>query len=105
MPTRMFKRTPKHRRRQLAKSELWLAAAVWAQRWADSCRNESTETRPFEEWGEDDRMHQLCKTYGLSGPDLAKVWEEIAAELERRAMRAGYDDAWVGVEDDWFGVT
>lgn len=95
------KRTPKRRRAQLAKSELWLAAAVWAERHAASCANEpGCRTIPIEEWSDDDPEKTIARTYGLSGADLAKIWRQMAQELENKAMRAGYDDAWVGVEGD-----
>lgn len=96
------KRTPKRRRRQLAKSELWIEAACWAQSHANSCADKpGCGTIPFDEWQPDDREKDIARRYGLTGKDLAKVWEEMAEELENRAMRAGYDDAWVGIEDDW----
>lgn len=97
---RSHPKVSKTRRMQLAKSELWLAAAVWAQSHADSCADKpGCGTIPFEQYPADDPERQLARTYGLTGLDLAKAWEQLAAELEARAMRAGYDDAWVGVEE------
>lgn len=99
---RSHPKVSKARRMQLAKSELWLAAAVWAQRHADSCADKpGCGTKPFDEWHPDDPEVTIARRYGLTGGDLGKAWEALAAELEARAMRAGYDDAWVGVDEPW----
>lgn len=55
---------------------------------------------PFDQWPDDDPFRRLCRVYQLSAGDLAKVLTEIGGELEVRAMRAGYEDAWVLLEEE-----
>lgn len=86
--------TPKAERRRLAKAELLLALACTAQRWANEVTDQDGRCRPFAEWPPDDPLRTLCRTYDLRPADLGRVLTEIADEVERRAMRAGYDDHW-----------
>lgn len=91
---------PKRRRTKLAKSELWLALAATAQRWSDEVGDKpGTGTLPFAQWGtapgDMDPFHELCQRYDLSAADLSRILEHIAEQLENRALRNGYDEAWV----------
>jgi hypothetical protein len=90
----MTDRVPKAERKRLAKSELLLNAAVTVQRWANDLTGKNP-TAPFSEWGEDDPFVSLCRRYDLTPADLAKIAEGLAEQLEARAIRAGYEEAWV----------
>jgi hypothetical protein len=89
--------TPKRQRTRLAKSELWLLLAMKAQEWADdiakSTRPDAGIT-PFERWGAEDVFVDLATRYGLSPADLARLLTACANELENRAERSGYGEAW-----------
>jgi len=82
----------KRARARLAKAELLAHLSMTADRWA--CEVDDTEpgTRPFAEWPETDPRVALCRTYRLTPTDLARLCREISAELEARAVRAGYDE-------------
>lgn len=87
---------PKRRRVQLAKSEVWMFLATTAQRWADDVADRGGG-RPFAGWekeGEVDPFHELGRIYGLDQTDLAKLIEDQAAQLEYRAIRAGFEETW-----------
>lgn len=92
---------PKARRRQLLKSELLLALAVKTEIWASEVTDDS-DAQPFAQWPADNPFKVFCKTYDLTPADLAKVLRTIGDELEKRAMRAGYDEAWLGVDEDTY---
>ena len=94
---------PKARRRQLAKSEILLALAVKAEVWRMQVTDDSPDTLPFAQWHPDDPFRKLCKAYNLSPADLSHVLRDIGESLEKQAMRAGYEKAWVGVNEpyDW----
>lgn len=85
--------TRKRERCQLAKAELLLQLAVTAQRWTDELRDKNGGL-PVAEWPADDPFITLCRTYRLDPADLGAVAEQIADELEQRAIRAGYDRGW-----------
>lgn len=89
-------KVPKAERKRLAKAELLLDVAITVQRWADDLSGKN-DTAPFSEWGEDDTFVRLCRVYGLTPADLSKIAEGIADQLEGRAERAGYADAWIDV--------
>lgn len=84
---------PRAERKRLAKAELILNLAVTAQRWADDLTGVNP-TAPFAEWGHDDPFVRLCRVYGLTPADLARLAEGLAAQLEARAERSGYTEAW-----------
>lgn len=86
--------TPKRERKRLAKAELWLLLAIKAQKWSSECVG-ADGSRPMSEWGDDDPMVTLCRTYDLTAADLSRLLTTMGDELERRALRAGYEDAWV----------
>ncbi len=71
--------TPKPKRRRLAKAELLMVLACAAEHFADY----STHTE------------RIGAVYGLSEADVDTELRQIADELERRAMRAGFEEAWV----------
>jgi hypothetical protein len=85
---------PKAERKRLAKAELLLNAAVTVQRWADDLTGKNP-TAPMSEWGDDDPFVSLCRRYALTPADLAKIAEGLAEQLEGRAERAGYAEAWL----------
>lgn len=85
----------KRERSRLAKAELWMHAAAWAENHARQVEGSGAGMLPFDQWPEDDPMRQLCITYALTPADVARLLRSIGAELENRAMRAGYEQAWV----------
>lgn len=89
-------KTPKRKRAQLARSELLVLLAVKAQEWADDCGDLNDDTIPFEKWPDDESFVAIAKRYGLTGRDLCRLLSRIAQETEDRAVRAGYERAWVG---------
>lgn len=86
-------------RTRLARSELLLFLAVEAEEWRRAVENRHPSYKPFEEWSnepdEEDSLAKLARVYDLTGADLGKILGGLGDELERRAMRAGYDEAWV----------
>jgi hypothetical protein len=97
---RSHPRVPKAYRMKLAKSEVILEIACWAQSHAnDAGDRPNARTRPFDEWPNDDPERVIARRYGLKGTDLAKIWDQLADEFERRALRTGYEEAWVGLDD------
>lgn len=84
-------------RKRLAKSEVWLWLAATAQRWSDEVADKSPHTKPFAQWengGQPDPFHQLCRTYGLTQLELSRLVESVAELAESQAMRTGYEDHW-----------
>jgi hypothetical protein len=77
---------------QLAKAELWLHLAVTADRWARECESAEPGLIPFDQWPDSDPFVTLCRTYGLTPADLARVCRQIGEEAEGRALRGGYDE-------------
>lgn len=71
--------TSKTRRKRLAKAELLVQLACVAEHLSDY----SSETM------------RVAATYGLTQDDIDAVLHKIGDELENRAMRAGFDEAWV----------
>lgn len=63
--------------------------------WARQCGSRSPQAIPFNEWPDTDPLVELAMAYGLSGKDLDKILVKLADELERRAERAGYEEAWL----------
>lgn len=91
-------------RRQLAKSELIMCLAVKTLEWQrDVTDDPRSPTIPFEDWTDDDPFRDIALRYRLSGQDLGRILHELGDELEARAMRAGYEEAWIGmdVEEIW----
>jgi hypothetical protein len=88
-------KAPKRERRRLATAELWLQVAMTVQEWADGVSDARTGWLAFAEWDPEDPLRQLCERYQLSPSDLRKLLEAMADQLEARAVRAGYADAWV----------
>jgi hypothetical protein len=86
--------TPKRDRQRLARAELLLQLAVFADQQAKACRSERADLIPFEAWPDDDPLRVIARTYQLTGPDLAKLLDELAGQIEARAERAGYADHW-----------
>lgn len=94
------KRMPKRKRRKLAKAELYMLAAIWAQGHADEVgykvedgETEDGEERvllPFSLWPEDDPLVEICETYHLSQNDLERLLTDVGQEMENRAVRLGY---------------
>lgn len=82
-----IRETPKVVRKRLAKSEMWLAIAASHAVNAIGTPAYDGKDLPFDA--------DLMKRYGLSREDLHKLGQQIAAELETRAMRLGYEDAWI----------
>lgn len=86
---------PKRERMQLAKAELLVSLACVAHRWRGELLHETpSEVAPPEAWGDADPLVRLARTYGLSFHDLAQLCDRLGAELEGRALRAGYDQHW-----------
>src|ERR1700720_2732241 len=84
----------KRERTRLAKAELWLPLAVKAQEGSDDVGGRTIGVRPMSEWGEDDPMVRICRTYNLTEADLARILGRMADELENRALRQGYEECW-----------
>jgi hypothetical protein len=90
---------PKRERRRLARAELLLHLAVTVERWGktlvEAGTGEGAARNPsVEEWGRDDPLGALCRTYGLSPADLAQECHRLGDEMEKRALRAGYAEHW-----------
>lgn len=81
-------------RMRLLKAELLIELASVTLRWANDVSDADTKTIPFAEWPHDDPLRKLADTYDLTGDDLAKILNQLGDELENRADRAGYDEAW-----------
>jgi hypothetical protein len=87
---------PKRERTRRARAEVWMLLAGTAQRWADDIAGQSGPgVRPFAKWGDDDPMVVLGHRYGLKPTELARLVESLANQLETRAMKTGYADAWI----------
>lgn len=89
--------TPRERR-QCAKAVLLLHLAITAGRWADEVMDRG-DLRPFDEWSAGDPRQELLDHLALTKPDLDRVLNELADELEARANRAGYDHAAAYLDD------
>lgn len=90
MPT-----TPKRERVRLAKSELLIHLSDVASQLAQEVTADCPSTIPFDQWPTDDPLRDMAGRYDLKGPDLGKVLQQLADDLCNRALRCGYDDAWV----------
>lgn len=87
---------PKPRRMKLAKSELLVLLAAKTLDWERSITNHpASGTKPFEDWDNDDPFRDIARRYGLIGNDLGRILHQLGDELERRAERAGYGEAWL----------
>lgn len=86
--------TPKRERLRLAKSELVAHLSMTAERWASELSDREPGFRPFAEWPEDEPMVALCRTYGLTPLDLARLLTDLSLQLQARAERIGYDGRW-----------
>ncbi len=78
----------KRTRTRLAKAELWLQLATTAENWAGYCALGLDGDPP------DDPLVRLARTYDLTAADLGRLLSRMGAELETRALRAGYDETW-----------
>jgi hypothetical protein len=87
-------KTPKRQRRRLARAELLMQLATTAERWSREVAGTEPGCRPIAEWGEADPMVTICRTYDLTAADVARVLTELAEQLENRALRGGYEEAW-----------
>jgi len=87
--------TPKQQRTRLAKAELWLSLAVVAQGWADNLRGENKGLLPVEQWPADDPLLTLARRYNLTVEDIARLAEQLGRETANRAIRVGYEEAWL----------
>lgn len=82
---------------RLARSELLVFLAVKTLHWQqmlDGTDQAKGKVLPVEEWPEDDPFRILCRTYDLKPTDLAKLLHGLGDDLERRAERIGYAEAW-----------
>lgn len=84
---RRIAETPKRRRMQLAKSEIYLGIAA-SHLITDLGKLYDDGRAPEFEGG-------ICERYGLDLDDIRRIADQIGTELETRAMRAGYEDAWL----------
>lgn len=88
--------TPKRERVRLARSELLVQLATTAERWRkELLHEEGCGTISPEEWGGDDPFVQLARAYDLSYADLARICDKLGDDFERRALRSGYEEAWL----------
>lgn len=78
----------KRARTRLAKAELWMVLAMAAARLDDYSS----------------QAVRIANTYGLSEKDLKRMLDAIGAELENRAIRAGYEESW-DVPPEWDPAT
>lgn len=76
----------KRERLRLAKAEMWLAVAA-----SHAVSDLGTPNAKGEPFGLE---ADLIRKYGLSMADLRRLGGQIGDELERRAERAGIDQAW-----------
>ena len=89
--------TPKRKRNQLAKAELWMMVAA-SHAVLDLGKD-------MDEWGANLVTGQMVpeaeimNRYGLSPEDMRRLANQIGDEIETRATHAGYDDAWIHDED------
>lgn len=88
--------TPKRERVRLARAELLVHLATTLERWRGDLLREGNQNGalPPDEWPADDPFVSLARTYGLSWKDLARICDGLGDDLERRAIRTGYDDHW-----------
>lgn len=92
--------TPKRKRMQLAKSELWLLVA-----------NSHAVTSLGEGLNEDGYATMqrgylppdgaIMHRYGLTPEDIQRLAAQIGAELETKAIRAGFEDHWQDEDVDY----
>lgn len=82
------------RRKQLAKAEMLMSLALTVERWRREFIGAEPGSLPPDEWPSHDPMVKLATYYKLSWPEMAEVAIEIGEELERRALRCGYEDLW-----------
>lgn len=88
----------KTQRKRLAKSELLMHLAITAARWQKEILSQESGVLPFAEWPVDDPLVTLTRTYQLDPADLARLCDQLGDDLERRAIRVGYDDHLDAVE-------
>jgi hypothetical protein len=82
----------KRARARLAKTELLLFLAGKAEEWKQMLDGTDKRCLPPQQWPADDPFITLCRTYQLTPLDLAKLCHSLGGDLERRALRAGYDE-------------
>jgi hypothetical protein len=84
--------TPKRTRNKLCKAELWLSVAA---------SHAVNDLGTLAANGEIPEFEQgLIDRYGVTPADIQRFGREISDELERRALRAGYEDALIGGWDE-----
>lgn len=49
--------------------------------------------------GRVDPETDIARRYDLTGADLGRLWRQVASELENRAVKSGYEEAWV--DEEW----
>jgi hypothetical protein len=86
--------TAKRERMRLAKAELLLHLAMTTLRWQRCLDGTEPGCLPPSEWPDDDPHILLCRTYRLTTKDLVRICDQLGAELENRAERAGYAETW-----------
>lgn len=79
------RQAPLARRKQLAKAELLAMLATLCESW----RRELDEDEQLREG-----LTEQLQRYGLSRRHLAGIADQLGAELEARADRAGYGEVW-----------
>lgn len=85
---------PKRQRQRLAKAELRLKLAVAAHGWQQALLGQAFGLKPPQQWPADDPLVTLARTYDLSFAELARLCDQLGAEMEGAAIRAGYDEHW-----------
>jgi hypothetical protein len=94
-PIEEVRSVPKHERKRLAKAELLIFLAMKADEWAKAVSDADDKTTPFGTWPDNEPFMDLALRYCLSGADLGKILDSLGGDLENRAERCGYSDAWV----------
>lgn len=85
----------KKERVRLARAELLMLLAGKAGQWADWLLGRDGDgSWTMDDWPEDDTFRTLCRTYGLTKEDLARLLYEQELNDEDRASRAGFDEHW-----------
>lgn len=88
----------KRERMRLARSELLVALAVKTLEWQydlDGTNAARGKVLPFDQWPPDDPFRDMCARYNLAPTDLAKLLDGLGQQLEDRAERTGYEEAWL----------
>jgi hypothetical protein len=86
--------TPKRERSRLAKAELWMAVAC-SHAVSDPGKDIDERGRSIHDPTYLAPEGEIMLRYGLAPADIQRIMQQIGDELENRAMRAGYEDAWL----------